>query len=94
MSNQDKQANAAGVVTDWAARLNSAINAARAGGVEVVLSVYPLSGELGNPVISWKLGPDYDRQDQEVRGRRRTFTPLEMYIYNLRDFLGRGSSVG
>ncbi len=70
MSNQDKQANAAGVVTDWAARLNSAISAARAGGVEVVLSVYRPSGELENPKISSKLDPYYDRQDQEVLSRR------------------------
>ena len=78
MSNQDKQANAAGVVTAWAARLNSAVNAARAGGMEVGLAVYPPSGELENPVINAKLNPDYDRQDQEALSRRVRETSAEV----------------
>ncbi len=78
MSNQDKQANAAGVVTDWAARLNSTINAARAEGLEVVLSVYPPSGELENPKISAKLAPSYDRQAQEALTRSVRETSAEV----------------
>ena len=78
MANQDKQANAAGVVTDWAARLNSAISAARSGGVEVVLSVYPPSGELETPKISAKLAPDYNRHDQEALSRRVRETSAEV----------------
>jgi len=78
MSNQDNQANAAGVVTDWAARLNSAISAARAGGLEVVSSVHLPSGELENPVISSKLDPDYNRHDQEALSRRVRETSAEV----------------
>ena len=78
MASKGEQAKAAGAVTDWAAQLNSVVNAARSASVAVGLGVYAPSGELNNPVTVADPDADHEREYQEFLTQRVADMSMEV----------------